>query len=152
MKLTYRGIEYNYAAPTVEFSTSDTVGKYRGLDVRFRNPKKLVVLQTNLDLKYRNATYKATTVVPAEAVATQPVAVPVAAVSEKAATSVQDWARNLMMQHHRVIKRRQQAMLTRLDAEVGLSARDASHYWNHIQGKIHPSFRATYDRSGAALS
>jgi len=34
---------------------------------------------------------------------------------------------------------------------VGLDA-DVTQYWNHIQGKVHPSFWSTYDRSGAASS
>ncbi|MGB3516819.1 MAG: hypothetical protein WBA43_10195, partial [Elainellaceae cyanobacterium] len=84
-----------------------------------------------------------------------PVAQVMAAVAEpvKAAVlDVQDRARALMMGHHRTIKQRQQAMLTRLDAEVGVPVTEAAKYWNHVQGKVHPSFRASYDRSGAALS
>ncbi|NJO48958.1 MAG: hypothetical protein HC840_05150 [Leptolyngbyaceae cyanobacterium RM2_2_4] len=69
-----------------------------------------------------------------------------------AAASTEDRARSLMMGHHRLIKQRQQVMLSRLAAEVGLTAADASHYWNHIQGKVHPGFSATYDRSHVALS
>jgi hypothetical protein len=34
----------------------------------------------------------------------------------------------------------------------GMTAEDAGRYWNHIQGKVHPSFWATYDRSHAASS
>jgi hypothetical protein len=43
-------------------------------------------------------------------------------------------------------------MLTRLAGQVGLPNKDASQYWNRIQGKVHPSFRVTYDRSAAAMS
>lgn len=65
--------------------------------------------------------------------------------------STQDQARALMMRHHHAIKNRQQSMLSRTAAEVGLPA-EAANYWNHIQGKAHPSFRATYDRSQSSLS
>jgi hypothetical protein len=56
-----------------------------------------------------------------------------------------------MMRHHHLIKNRQQSMLGRAAAEVGLEL-DSVDYWNHIQGKLHPSFRASYDRSNASLS
>jgi hypothetical protein len=65
--------------------------------------------------------------------------------------STQDQARALMLRHHHMIKNRQQSMLGRVAAEVGLPP-EAAQYWNHIQGKPHPSFIATYDRSHAALS
>lgn len=152
MKLTYRGVSYDYNPPTVEFSSSNTVGKYRGLDVRFRNPIKIPVLQPTLDLVYRGVAY---TTNPKPQVESAPVAAPVATVEAPKAASplnLEDKARSMMIGHHRSVKRRQQAMLSRLDAEVGLQARDAETYWNHIQGKIHPSFWATYDRSHAALS
>ncbi|MBF2089100.1 MAG: DUF4278 domain-containing protein [Synechococcales cyanobacterium K44_A2020_017] len=159
MKLTYRGTTYNYTPPAVELGDSTSVGTYRGVDIRFRNPKKVFVQQTTLDLKYRNAAYTSTQPVMDAAIAPEieatPVAQVMAAVAEpvKAAVlDVQDRARALMMGHHRTIKQRQQAMLTRLDAEVGVPVAEAAKYWNHVQGKVHPSFRASYDRSGAALS
>ncbi len=43
-------------------------------------------------------------------------------------------------------------MLSRLDAEVGLSAGDAVYFWNHIGGEAHPSFSDSYDRSHVAMS
>lgn len=161
MKLTYRGVSYEYTPPTVEFSNSNTVGKYRGLDVRFRNPVKVPVQQPTLDLVYRGAAYP---IAPASTVeeSPAPVVAPIAqlaaqlnAQSQPAAPlalSIEDRARSMMMQHHRLIKQRQQTMLSRLDVEVGLTAADAAHYWNHIQGKVHPGFRATYDRSHASFS
>ncbi|HEY9664599.1 MAG TPA: hypothetical protein V6C65_39665 [Allocoleopsis sp.] len=66
--------------------------------------------------------------------------------------STQDQARALMMRHHHVIKNRQQSMLSRTAAEVGMPAEESSHFWNHIQGKPHPSFSKSYDRSGASMS
>ncbi len=65
--------------------------------------------------------------------------------------TVQDQARTLMLRHHSTIKNRQQSMLGRSALEMGMSI-DAAHYWNHIQGKPHPSFQATYDRSGGSMS
>ncbi|MFW6357682.1 MAG: hypothetical protein ACOC0N_00490 [Chroococcales cyanobacterium] len=65
--------------------------------------------------------------------------------------STQDQARALMMRHHKMIKNRQQSMLDRAANEIGLDV-EGKHNWNHIQGKHHPSFRSTYDRSGASLS
>lgn len=56
-----------------------------------------------------------------------------------------------MMRHHHIIKNRQQSMLGRTAAEVGMDV-EGSEYWNHIQGQPHPSFRASYDRSNASLS
>ena len=65
--------------------------------------------------------------------------------------STQDQARALMVRHHQIIKNRQQSMLTRSAAEVGMPS-ESTHFWNHIQGKPHSSFSASYDRSGASLS
>lgn len=65
--------------------------------------------------------------------------------------STQDQARALMMRHHQMIKNREQCLLSRAAAEMGLSS-ESAQFWNHIQGKPHPSFRATYDRSHASLS
>jgi hypothetical protein len=158
MKLSYRGISYDYTPPEVEVSTSETVGKYRGLDVRFRNPKKPLVLNTNLDLVYRGVAHNpgqaASQPAPAPApeVETAPVVATVTEPIQAVASSVSDKARALMMNHDRRIKRRQQAMLTRLDAEVGVDTAEAARYWNRVQGKVHPSFRATYDRSSVAFS
>jgi Domain of unknown function (DUF4278) len=153
MKLTYRGVSYDYNPPAVEFSSSNTVGKYRGLDVRFRNPVKIPVLQPTLDLVYRGVAYISNPAPQVEAEPVAPVeAAPVASAVAAAPLNLEDKARSMMMGHHRSVKRRQQSMLSRLDAEVGLQTRDAETYWNHIQGKIHPSFWATYDRSHAALS
>lgn len=139
MKLTYRGVSYDYNPPTVEYGDRTQVGKYRGVDVRFRNIKKAPVLQPTLDLIYRGVAYTAN---PTESPAS--VAAP--------APSVKEQARWLMMSHHKNVKRRQQAMLTRLDAKVGLPASEATHFWNHIRGEAHPSFGASYDRSQATMS
>jgi hypothetical protein len=65
--------------------------------------------------------------------------------------STEDQARALMMRHHQLIKQREQSMLTRTVAEVGMPA-EAANFWNHIQGKPHPTFSKNYDRSRATMS
>lgn len=64
--------------------------------------------------------------------------------------STQDQARALMMRHHQMIKNRQQSMLNRAAAEVGLDV--DGEYHSQIQGKFPASFPADYDRSNASLS
>ena len=63
--------------------------------------------------------------------------------------STEEQARALMMRHHHLVKNRQQSLLSRTAAEVGLEDAD---YWGHIQGKPQPSFQASYDRSNATMS
>lgn len=153
MKLTYRGISYDYNPPTVEMKSADEeVGKFRGVDIRFRTVKKAPVQQPTLDLVYRGTAYRTGTVAEVAPV-TAPVAAPVETpvVAPATAFNTEDKARMMMLNRHRSVKQRQQAMLSRLATEAGLPA-DAAKYWNHIQGKVHPSFWATYGRSGAAAS
>jgi hypothetical protein len=76
----------------------------------------------------------------------------VAQQTKSAVLSVQEQARNLMMQHHRQIKQREQSMLSRVGAEVGLSTQEATRFLNHIQGMTHTSFWTTYDRSHVGMS
>jgi hypothetical protein len=64
--------------------------------------------------------------------------------------STENQARSLMMRHHHLIKNRQQSLLGRAAAEIGVDV--DSNYWTTIQGKPQPTFSKTYDRSGAALS
>ena len=63
--------------------------------------------------------------------------------------STQDQARALMMRHSHMVKNRQQSMLARSAAEVGL---DADDYCTKIQGKVRSDFRTSYDRSGSTMS
>ncbi len=65
--------------------------------------------------------------------------------------SVNEQARSLMHRHHQLIKNRQQTLLARTAAEVGMPA-EAALNWNHIQGK--PSYNSSmaYEPSHAALS
>lgn len=148
MKLTYRGVQYDYNPPAVVLNHTAEVGKYRGVDIRFRTVKNCPVQQPTLDLVYRGVAYR--TGAAAEVTPVVNTAVPVAD-APAALADLELKARTLLMGHNRNVKRRQQAMLTRLAADVGLEA-DVTQYWNRIQGKVHPSFRATYDRSGSAAS
>lgn len=146
MKMTYRGISYDYTPPAVETKQGDLVGRYRGLDWRFCGGAKSYVQQPSLDLVYRGVAYN-TQQKAVDAPETDRTVAPVPAL---AATT--DRARQLVVNHQVAIKKRQQAMMTRLAAEVGLTTRDAGSYWNRIQGKVHPSFRSSYDRSRVAMS
>lgn len=148
MQLTYRGVKYDYNPPTVELKSAEDVGKFRGVDIRFRTVKKAPVHQPTLDLVYRGVAYQTGQ----SATEAAPVSAPVVATAPTTArVAAEDKARIMMMNRHRSVKRRQQSMLGRLATEVGLPA-DAAKYWNHIQGKVHPSFWATYSRGGAAAS
>jgi hypothetical protein len=147
MKLTYRGVAYEYNPPKVEYGDPTQVGKYRGVDIRFRTIQKEPVQQPTVDLLYRGAAYTANPVDATESIESTESAKPAVATP-----SVKEQARWLMMNHHKNVKRRQQSMLSRLDAKVGLPASEASRFWNHIRGEAHPSFDASYDRSHAAMS
>ena len=63
--------------------------------------------------------------------------------------STQDQARALMIRHHQMIKNRQQSLLVRSAAEVGIDAADS---WNPLHGEPCTSCRVTYDRAGVGLS
>lgn len=136
MKLTYRGVAYDYNPPTLAVTNTELVGKYRGLDWRFRNLEKPPVLQPTVSLTYRGVAYGNTS---ETATATTPETV-----------TATDRARSRMVGQTLAIKKREQSMLKRLASQVGLDG--ASEYFNHIQGKIHPSFRRTYQPSRVALS
>lgn len=144
MKLTYRGVSYEYNPPKVEYGDRTQVGKYRGVDIRFRNVTKVPVQQPTLDIIYRGAAYTTSSAENPTEVQTETQAAP--------SPTVKEQARLLMMNHHKNVKRRQQTMLSRLDARVGVPTTEASRFWNHIRGEAHPSFNADYDRSHAAMS
>jgi len=149
MKLTYRGTSYNYNPPTVQYGDPIATGTYRGLDIRFRNPKKALVLPSTLHLKYRGASVNSAT---QQVDQTTSVPTPAATAVAAVASSVDNLARSLMLNETRQIKQRQQDMLSRLATEVGVSADDVAQHWSRVQGKLHPSFRSNYDRSSAAMS
>jgi Domain of unknown function (DUF4278) len=111
MKLCYRGVCYDYTPPEVATTEqTDPVVQYNGVDVRFRNPKKALVLQPTLDLKYRGVEYR-NTQANADVAAPAPIS----------AVSVEEKARRLSLDGVRRVLHRQQSMFNRLAAEVGLS-------------------------------
>ena len=65
--------------------------------------------------------------------------------------SIQTKARSLMSRHHQNIKNREQAMLIRSLAELGLDI-DMTHYRSHIQGKTPSNFSTVYDRAHVTMS
>ncbi|WP_026100908.1 hypothetical protein [Synechococcus sp. PCC 7336] len=65
--------------------------------------------------------------------------------------TVSSEARRLIMLNRTRLKQRQQSLLTRSAAHVGISA-DRVDYWGHIQGKVQPTFRTNYERSHATMS
>ena len=65
--------------------------------------------------------------------------------------STQEQARALMVRHHHMVKNREQCMLSRAAAEVGMPA-ESAHFWNHIQGKPQAAATNSYDRSHATMS
>lgn len=133
MRLTYRGVTYDYNPQPLNLNNSHpttTELKFRGNEYQTNQP-------TDSSL-----TADAAATVPAIAPVTQPAAT----------VSIEERARELMMNHHKMVKRRQQAMLTRLAANVGLDAGTTSQYWGHIQGKVQPAFWDSYDRSHASIS
>lgn len=147
MKLCYRGVSYEYTPPTLNITLGEVVGKYRGLDVRQRSLATIPIEQPSFELQYRGVPYtsgsKLAAQQPVLATSSAPVVLPSLDTTAK--------ARTLMVKQSRGIKKRQQAMLSRLAMEVGLGS-NVANYWNRIQGKIHPTFRMNYDRSHVAFS
>jgi hypothetical protein len=99
MKLTYRGVSYEYNPIVVETTTGEVAGKYRGLDWRFRNLEKPPILVPTNNLTYRGVTYNKPGTANPETIA--------------------DKARTLMMRHTKAIAKRQQSLLTRSAEEIG---------------------------------
>ena len=106
MKLIYRGISYEYNPPVVETVEGQVGGKYRGLDWRFHNLKKSLLLQPPVNLTYRGVTY-----------ANRPTATPEAVPTGQ---NIQEKARWLMLNKEKVAKNRNDSMLVRSAHEVGL--------------------------------
>jgi hypothetical protein len=162
MKLSYRGITYNYnSAPATDLgyraatlrhnqkarvANLSALLTYRGevYGVQAGTQATPEVKEVSATLTYRGTTYQ---VQPTA----QPVPAAVAATTPVVASSIEARARALNSDHHRVTKNRQQLVLSRFASEAGLTD-SVANYWNHIQGKIHPSFWATFDRSHVALS
>lgn len=145
MKLTYRGISYEYNPPAVEVTEGTPVGKYRGLDWRFRNLKADPVLTPTHNLTYRGVEYCTNLTASSDNVTSD------TANTAKPVVKVSELARYRTMAHTQAIKKREQSMLNRLAAQVGLDT-NKWKFSNHIQGKIHPTFRLNYERASASFS
>ncbi len=65
--------------------------------------------------------------------------------------NTQNQARAMMMRHTQNIRNRQQSMLDRTAAELGLDL-DSNQYTNTIQGKPSSASRLSYDRSNSSMS
>ena len=76
--------------------------------------------------------------------------VPIAAKTRS--VPIDEQIRQLAMQHQRKIRKREQSMLLRKDAEIGLSVDNAIHFRNHIQGCTPFNEVTDYERSHVAMS
>jgi len=162
MKLTYRGVSYDYTPnPVPQKGSVIGTGTYRGAAITV-NALAEQPPQPNADLTWRGVAYRTGTSAPvtapavaASAATPNPAEVPAAtgaaAIATEPANGVVDLARNLFIRHHQRMRRREQGMMVRLAAEVGISVEDAAHYESHIQGKLPHDFSG-YDRSSTAMS
>lgn len=143
MKLTYRGVSYEHEPVTLEtLPIEEVAGKYRGRDWRFRNLQKHPIMMPVTGLKYRGVSYNKPGNLPQRNSKDS---------QELIKNSVANKARLLMFNHTQCIKKRQQSMLTRAAMAIGIEDKTYD-YWNRIQGKVHPSFRLSYDRFSATMS
>ncbi len=162
MKLTYRGISYDSASsPAPQMGETSGTGRYRGAPLVFRALANLPAQPAN-HLTWRGVPYRAGIMAPAAPAAAVP-AVAIPAVAEPASlaapvvnaattpASIPDLARNLFIRRHQRSRRREQGMMVRLAAEVGMPIEDAAHYESHIQGKMPHDFSG-YDRGSATMS
>ncbi|MDA0674002.1 MAG: DUF4278 domain-containing protein [Cyanobacteria bacterium] len=168
MELSYRGVSYDYTPnPTPQWGTPLGQGTYRGAPITVRTLKEMPA-QPRVDLCWRGVPYRSSSpaapvpehralaapVPLAIATSPSPVGAPPAAAPAPIAIarpSLSERARGLFIRHHQRMRRREQAMLARLDAEVGIPVAVAAQYESQIQGKIPHDFGG-YDRSPAAMS
>lgn len=165
MKLTYRGVSYDHIPnPMPKMGEPSDTGFYRGARVTFRSVAE-VPAQPVANLTWRGAAYRTGTPVVASAepvvvaepqLITEPpvMAEPVMAAQTEAvapATNIPELARNLFIRRHQRSRKREQGMMVRLAAEVGLPVDEAAHYESHVQGKLPHNF-AAYERSSTAMS
>jgi hypothetical protein len=156
MKLTYRGKSYDApSSPTLKMGETIDTGTYRGAPVVFRALAEVPAQPIN-DLTWRGVPYRtghAAVTVPMAPVEIPAVAASLAssATTEATPINLSDLARNLFIRRHQRSRRREQGMMVRLAAEVGMPIEDAAHYESHIQGKMPHDF-AGYDRGSSAMS
>lgn len=165
MQLTYRGIGYETApSPTLKRGETMATGRYRGATVVFNSLAEQPA-QAGANLTWRGVPYRTGTASPAAPATTEMLAVAASptvtaatavipepiAIDTPMTTNISDLARNLFIQRHQRSRRREQGMMVRLAAEVGMPIEDAAHYESHIQGKMPHDFSG-YDRGSAAMS
>ncbi len=163
MKLTYRGISYDATSnPAPKLNQTNDTGYYRGVPTVFSTMAELPA-QPAANLAWRGVPYRAGITAPVPAAApveilavaaslvTPAVAAETTPTRAPQTTSIPDLARNLFIRRHQRSRRREQGMMVRLAAEVGISVEDAAHYESHIQGKMPHDFSG-YDRGSAAMS
>jgi hypothetical protein len=154
MQLTYRGVSYNYTPnPMPPLGPIFATGKYRGAPVTFCTLQEMPA-QPSEDLVWRGVPYRsghpAPVATPAPVTATAPTPTPNTA-NQTEKVDLGAVARSLFIRHHQRIRRREQGMMVRLAAEVGIPVEDAAHYESQIQGKVPHDFGG-YDRSSTAMS
>ncbi|MBD2110909.1 MULTISPECIES: DUF4278 domain-containing protein [Cyanophyceae] len=161
MKLTYRGHSYDAPSqPAPKVGETIDTGNYRGAPVAFEALAELPA-QPAADLTWRGVSHRTGIAAPVAAIAPVVIAAELPAVaaslvapaveSEATPVNISDLARNLFIRRHQRSRRREQGMMVRLAAEVGISVEDAAHYESHIQGKMPHDFSG-YDRGSAAMS
>ncbi len=152
MKLTYHVVSYESNPVPASNISVEMPGQYRGVHWRFSNTTTYPMEEPPFTLLYGSINSSPGT---APVVATADPDISVLAtpssVEQLLALNLEEKARALNLSNCHSIKKRQQSMLSRAAAEVGLAS-DISNYWNRIQGKVHPSFRASYTRSSVSLS
>ncbi|MBE9159396.1 DUF4278 domain-containing protein [Nodosilinea sp. LEGE 06152] len=161
MKLTYRGNSYDAPSnPAPKMGETIDTGNYRGAPVAFEALAELPA-QPAADLTWRGVPHRTGIAAPVAAIAPVVIAAELPAVAASLVTSevepapapvnLSDLARNLFIRRHQRSRRREQGMMVRLAAEVGIPVEDAAHYESHIQGKMPHDFSG-YDRGSAAMS
>jgi len=150
MKLTYRGVSYDYTPnPVPPKAPSFATGVYRGQAIAFQALAELPE-QPVADLMWRGVPYQTGHAPEVSTVAPAPVSVPQATATAPA-NGVVARARQLFIQHHQRSRKREQGMMVRLAVEVGIPVDDAAHYASRIQGELPHNF-GSYDRSSSAMS
>lgn len=154
MKLTYRGVRYDYVpSPALKAGSLFAQGMYRGAAIGFR-PIDNVPDAPGIDLQWRGVAYHSGKTEAAEVTAALPAspsAPTTAPVEVPTPMTMADRSRSLFLSHHRRIRRREQGMLVRLAQKIGVPLDDVAHYESQIQGKIPHDFSG-YDDSHCAMS
>ena len=147
MKLTYRGISYNYTPTVLATEQVGLMGRYRGARMPFSWVPNPPVSLRGVELMYRGIAYspgdRPITSTPTESDRPQERSVRDISIKER--------MRMLLTGHVRNVRRREQAMLARADEKVGLPPESAANVETSIQGKVPHDFSG-YDRSGASMS